>query len=473
MVSQEYGKVIRTYRGKGKLRRNNGDEFPCYIIIQQIETGLIYITCRFAPKVAQATSTIQFIMEFRMPEVELVYGKTKDGLSFKSKAKLHTIHTKAGLFSNKSSVLILLAQEVNVWKENNYYSGCYKFSVVNFEFMGNHATKRITQDGTKQVEHQYLDLELSTPWGLAIIDPVPDYKDVIQRIKAQKGISVTCKVTVKPLISMELEEVASKLDELCRLLSLARGTKINWVNAESIDSSGNPTYIILKQSVTWPFSSLPLIDPRNPQDTALFIEKVYPAYLKLRDSYNLNIAIEQYLDAKRATAYLETRALTAVSLLDFLQGQYAFQHGLNKISSKFSKDKLKKLRIHLEDYLVELLPDIDGSVLSEMVEKVPELNRRSYLNLLILWACDLKLDISKDELTKIKDTRNSLVHGAKFLSGDSTGKTREYFRIIRLIDQVFLKLLGYDGYFIDVNLDTLRFERHMLNHTGSIEQQNV
>lgn len=473
MTDREYGKVIRTYRGKGKLRRTNGDEFPCYITIQQIETGLIYITCRFAPKVAQATSTIQFIMNSSLQDVERVYGRTRDGMNFESRGELLIAHAKVELFSNKSSVITLLAQKVDFWSENKCHAGCYKFSVVNFEFIGNHPAKRIIQDGTKQVEHLYLDLELKTPWGLAIVDPVPDYDDVIRRIKAQKGISVTCEVIAKPSVSMELEGVAPKLDELCHLLSLARGTKITWINTEEYAEDGHAHRIILRNSVTWPFSSLALIDTRNPQDTPLFVEKVYPKYLELRDSYNLNIAIEQYLDAKRQAVYLETRALAAVSLLDFLQGRYASPRGLDKIVSNFGNEKKRKLRIHLKEYLKELFPCIDGSTLNEMAEKVSELNRRSYLNLLVPWARDLGLDMSQDELSKVKDTRNSLVHDAKFRSDDFKGKKREYFRIIRLIDQVFLKLLGYDGWFIDVNLNTMRFERRILSHDAFTEQLNI
>lgn len=473
MASKEYGKVIRTYRGKGKLKRTNGNELPCHITIQQIETGLIYITCKFAPKVAQDAATIQFIMDSSRQDVELIYGKTRNGMNFESRGKLFISHSKVTVFANKPATITLLTQEINLWKEKQYHARCYRFSVVNFEFTGNHSAKRIIQDGPKQVEHFYRNLELKTPWGIATVDPVPDYDDLIRRIKAQKGISVTCEVVAKPPVNMELGEVTSKTDELCRLLSLARGTKITWINAEECIEDEKAHRIILRNHVTWPFSSFPLIDPRNLQDTALFIEKVYPTYLKLRDSYNLDIAIEQYLDAKRETAYLETRALAAVSLLDFLQGQYASPRRLDKIVSNFCKEKRKQLRNHLKEYLVELLPCIDGSALNEMVEKVSELNRRSYLNLLILWVRDLELDMSQDELSRVKDTRNSLVHGAKFLSGDSTGKIREYFRVIRLIDQVFLKLLGYDGHFVDVNLDTLRFERRMFSHDDFTGQQNI
>lgn len=472
MSSKEYGKVIRTYRGKGKLKRTDGNELPCHTTIQQIETGLIYITCKFAPKVAQDAATIQFIMDSVRQDVELIYGKIRGGMDFESRGKLFIVHSEVTVFANRPATITLVAQETNLWKEKQCHASCYRFSVVNFEFTGNRPAKRIIQDGPKQIEHFYRSLELKTPWGTATLDPVPDYDDLIRRIKAQKGISVTCEVIAKPSVNMELGEVTLKLDELCHLLSLAGGTKITWINAEDCVEDGKAHTIILRSPVTWPFSSLPLIDPRNHRDTASFIEKVYPTYLMLRDNYNLDIAIEQYLDAKRETAYLETRALAAVSLLDFLQGRYASPRGLSKIV-KLSDKEQEQIRLCLKGVIESLRPNINDdkfkevlgeNTLQEMMEKTSELNRRSYLNVLKLWGHDLKLDIPEDELSEVKRTRNALVHNAKFRSTSSEGKIREYFRVVRLIDQVFLKLLDYDGCFMDINLNTLRFERRMPSH---------
>lgn len=413
MASKEYGKVIRTYRGKGKLRRTNGDEFPCYITIQQIETGLIYITCKFAPKVAQDAATIQFIMDSSRQDVELIYGKTRDGMDFETRGKLFIAHSKVTVFANRPATITLLTQEANLWKENKCHSKCYRFSVVNFEFTGNHPAKRIIQDGPKQVERFYRNLELKIPWGMVLIDPVPHYDDVIRRINAQKGVSVTCEVVAKPSASMEPAEVTSKLDELCLLLSLARGTKINWINAEVYTDGGHFHQVILKNSLTWPFSHLAMIDARNPEDTPLFIEKAYPAYLAFRNNYNLDVAIDLYLDAKRGTAYLETRALAAVALLDILGKLY------------------------------------QGSKNGTYLERMKKL------------VTSLKLQVAEPELKKVKNTRNSLVHDGRFKKSEPA--TKQYFRLISIVDQVFLKLLNYDGYFIHMNLLTLSFERKKLD----------
>lgn len=472
MADNECGNIIKAYHGEGKLRLIDGNEPPCCIVIQQMETGLILITCKLMLEATQITPVIKLLMGlYPSEDVGCIYGTTDEGLNFKSQGKLCIAGTiknpiSISMDGSRPTVVKMVAQEgVSFWKENQCHVKHYKFSVVNFEFKGNRPPKTVIQDG-KQVKRY--PLELNTPWGIAILNPIPDYDNVIHKVRAQKSISVTCELIAKPSEALELNEVINKINELCHLLSLARGTKVNWISAEEYTEDGQACRIIVKNAVTWPFLRFPLIDPDNPQDTNLFVEKVYPTYLKLHDSYNLDTAIELYLDAKRETAYLETRALRAVSLLDFLIGCYASQHNLDKIRSDF-KEKEKGLHGYLKEDIQRLFPDIKENELDEMLAKISELNRRSFLNLLKRLGRDLKLNIPKGELSKVKDIRNALVHEAEFQSTNDTDKKREYFRVIRLIDQLFLKLLGYDGYFIDINLDTLEFERRLFSCGGCID----
>jgi hypothetical protein len=79
-----------------------------------------------------------------------------------------------------------------------------------------------------------------------------------------------------------------------------------------------------------------------------------------------------------------------------------------------------------------------------------------------MWTHTLGLQIPDTELTAVKNTRNSLAHKVRFKSTDEQGKVCEYFRLINLIDQVLLKLLGYTGHYIHIDLKTLVSERREL-----------
>lgn len=458
---EEYGKSIRVYRGRGHLELTNGNKLPCHIVIQQVERGLIFVTCRLSPKVAQDSSVLRFLMSFSAQEIDNIYGRTRDGMSFTTQKELFLVRAQIEAFSGRPSILRLLAHEIELWPDNKDHATHYKFSVVNFEFVGNNIVGKAIKDDPKQVVQFRTNLLLQTHWGIAVVNRVPDYDSIIKRVKAQKGIAVTCEITAKPSVSMGLKELIPKIDEVCHLLSLSRGTKITWVNAEEYMGGGKTCGIILRNAVTWPFSSLPLIDPREPSDTPLFIEQVYPTYLKLRDVYNLDIAIEQCLDAKRETAYLETRALAAVALIDSLQQQYGSGHKLTEIVKEFGNHE-NGIRKCLESFIISAFPSVKEEQLGEMVGKIPELNRRSFLNLLRKWVDNLDLQILASELSAIRDTRHSLAHRMCFKSRDGLGKEREYFRLVNFINMVFLKLLGYQGYFIYVDLPTLAFERRKL-----------
>jgi hypothetical protein len=457
-LTTEYDKPVRKYRGKGVVKFSDNTRLSCQVHIVQVDNGSILIKCLFIPKNARA---LPFSKDL---QIESLNGHIDGGLRFKTQGRLFLSRVTTRATGYRT--ITLIGQEV-VFKAKTVVNSnsLFKFSLVNFEFLGNEPAVRHLKRGSQTVEEHYLSLKLVLPWGEVSIHPVSNSTQILNRIKAQKGIAVTSEALVSMLPRSNFPDTVAKLDELCRLLSLSRGTKINWVNAESFDSSGNLTPAVLKNSITWPFSSLTLIDYRNPHDTPTFIEKIYSAYLKHRDSYNLDIAIEQYLDAKRETAYLETRGLAAAALIDSLQQLYFSEKENGFIEIIKDKDFAQQkhiVRNGMKKLMKSTFPNIEAEELQEVLEKIPELNRRSFLNLLKKWTSDLGLEIPAPELSAIKDTRNSLAHKMRFKSNEQTEKKREYFRLMNLIDQVFLKLLDYKGYFIYVDLKTLAFERKEL-----------
>ena len=205
----------------------------------------------------------------------------------------------------------------------------------------------------------------------------------------------------------DLDTVIPMIDTLCKLLSLARGTKINWIYYDCCDSLGEKILSYLKNNIVWRYAGLALIDPRNPNETATFLEQAYPLYISLKDRYGLENGIEAYLDAKREGVYLETRALVASVLLEFLSDKYVNKDGEFK----------KNLETMLKG-LVILTSDVD--------------------------------------LVRLKNIRNSLAHTASFIGNISEEHIQDYNFLIGMLDRVFLKILNYNGTFLDI---TNKFNR--------------
>jgi hypothetical protein len=152
---------------------------------------------------------------------------------------------------------------------------------------------------------------------------------------------------------------------------------------------------------------MPLIDSQNRNETATFIKQIYPSYISLKDKYSLEKGIEVYLDAKREGTYLETRALVAAVLLDFLTRRYVTDP--------------KGFRNNLEATLK-----------------------------------GLEITASNDDLRRLNDIRNSLAHEASFIANISKAYWPEYTFLLGMLDKIFLKILNYNGTFLDI---TNKFNR--------------
>ncbi len=307
--------------------------------------------------------------------------------------------------------------------------------LTNFEFLGNEAHH---EPGSSW----YRVLKLNLPWSEVVVHPIKNDSEIIKSLKDKKAVGVTCLAIVRPNNLLGLEEFIPKLDDLCKMFSLAGGTKVNWITIREMTSSFEVNKIHLKSTVNRPFSKFRLIPANNPISMKTFIENSYEKYLRLKTEYNLDLAVEMFLETRNEIAYLESRALSIVVLLDMLQSQYAAKAKTDTIIE--DAGFLKKISIVLEDFLgtQSTIPD---ELKSEVMQKLPELNRKSYLNLMKLWLKSLNIQCDDHELRRIRNSRNSLAHSFKFTSTDSNEKIREYMRMASLLNKVLIRLLGYEG----------------------------
>jgi hypothetical protein len=341
------------------------------------------------------------------------------------------------------------------WQSNPVVTS-YECDLVNFEFFGNESVTctEAKPDGSTDTIH-YWALSLQLPWGSFIIHPMPDYEERLKEVKSSHGVEVTARGVVTFSKEEEQSQVQRRLDEICRIISFSRGTKVDWVNLRGLSKDELST-LSLRNCVTRPFSPWPLIHPNHPEDTRIFVESAYPNYTRLRDLYHLDIACEMYLDAKNETTYLESRALNAVALLDMLQSQYAETNDLTNIVSS-AKSFFDYLKPRLTEVL-NVYPQISQEDRAEILSKLPELNRRSYLSVMKKWLTSLDVPYADPELSKIRDSRHSLAHRLQFCSTDSREKTREYMRILGLLHRALLRLLHYSGNYIDFDLDATKIK---------------
>lgn len=431
-----YGKILASYRGSGQLHFARGAPLRCRFHVVQLSDGRIVVNCS-----GRGVGRGYRRFDERIKAVDRLDGQSAEGACV----------TISGLFFTGLSLrerrapsrdtwnLTCLADELHVAYAESGPPTSLKFGIVNFEYFAN--TWRLTATGGSRDI-----LSLSLPVGELSIQKIADYEAVLAATKAQRGIDVTCYATIPLGDSVSLQDAVEAVSDVCGLLSFARGTKINWLYYEQLDEEARKVSLAHQNRVTKPFSPTPLIDRREPDDTARFVEQCFQTYQQ-DTTFDLARLSQAYVDAK-GQGFLETRALVACALLDFLVGRYLNTTGAHTMLPKAVFRKLAaELTRTIEAFQPPVSEALNRARLTDICSGLGELNRPPLRVTLEEFCQSLSLNMPSQEIARVVGIRNSLVHRARFL--DDAENSAQYFQLLNFLDRILLKILGYDGYYID------------------------
>jgi len=321
-----------------------------------------------------------------------------------------------------------------------------KFGITNFEFEGN-----IGREQRAETSHRFDRgiLTVNLPLGEIRIERLPDYEVAVANLKAAQGIEPTCEMLVE-LSTHDVQWAKGFADDLCTILSLAKGTKIVWIYMDGYDGGGIKRLTLHKNAVTRPYSgaSASVVDPINPDDIKEFIEKGHERFTQLKEQYKLGHVVDAYLEAKRPHSYLESRGIAAIQAMELLAGQYAEKHNLVCVmdENEFT-DKLSGIGTAINEVFQKTFGEgYVGTLCGEHNEKLKSLNRRTLRQVLKQVLRHFELGVPGSRLHALMGTRNALVHRGAFNTND---RVKEYYRLISIMDRLLLKMLGYAGYILD------------------------
>ncbi|WP_420449772.1 hypothetical protein [Candidatus Palauibacter sp.] len=254
-------------------------------------------------------------------------------------------------------------------------------------------------------------------------------------------------------MKLDDETVRQVADDLCFLLSVARGTKVQWITEEKLDGSGQVLQRTHGARITKPFTPLAPIHPWLVPKLCDFLEQTYPRYVARREEYRLNKGtIDAVLDARVETDFLEMRAAKLAIALETFKS--------NVMSVRFpedqfviDRDQFSQAEAGVRDVLIK---ELRGSGVSkrhanEMSQKTLCLNRRSFGSLLRRLAKDLEVRVSHQELQRFIHCRNALVHRGRFTEDAQSAASRRrsnygnYAFMLDVMDRFLLRLLDYRG----------------------------
>lgn len=388
-ILSSYGECITQYEGKGELIDGNNNNYSCDFVIGQLSDGQIVLLCSLP-------ANFNFLMTYNL----------FSGISTKGKKMTGKISNRINFLPeiNPSSPGVMDAfrmHEVEIALENDDKITELHYGIVNFIF----ATTDFTTKNLPICLNKRINLH---------IQPLSDYTETAGIITTLKTIAPTCEAIVEITNKYDLDSLNQAITDFCYIISVGRGTKINWIYCDQYDCHKKLKKRIWYSHVTKPYTPLPTIDYRQcgAQETRIFIEGAYIPFLQHKDDLALcKGTIDSYLDAKSENDYLEMRGVKLSVCLEILKNHFkrAFNTG-------------KK------------------NTFLELIEKI---------------CAKLKMNCPLEEIKRVKDIRNALIHEGTFFCKTKKGKNsllspvQEFLFLLHFTDRLFLRLFEYSGTYID------------------------
>ena len=403
---KEYGNCVGVYQGKGTLTLTNGKKHNCCFEVGQLSNGQVILLCDF---LSPFPHSIQIF-------AERFDGETSEGYQLSTEKRFNEVNylPEIPVESNSGFWSAFHLTEMSILMTNSRPERL-KFGVTNLEFLG---TERIICSDNSYQHILPLKLQCEKSSATISIRPLNNYDQIIKRVKTLKLVDVTCNIIVDVPANGEIGQVTEMIDNLCFILSVARGTKIQWVYCDQYNGIGNLVSRIHSSRITKPYCPLQIIHPiaGGGKETKTCIEQTYPVYVDKRKSYDLDKGtIDAYLDAKAEADFLEMRGV--------------------------------KFAVAME-------------ILKTVFRKVTKIKGGSFKSIIESLCKFINLQIGPPEINLFVECRNSLIHEGKFYCETATPRKRnrckplntkpeEYLFLVNFLDKVFLKLLGYSGPYID------------------------
>lgn len=454
-----YGEPLAAYQGTGQLRSSSGSTINCEFEAGQLRTGMVILLCKF--------SNVQ-----HLENINSFQGQTFDNYRVSSTDFIIDVPWSEHMEMIKhpgiktSAVFIPKAMTVELLQTEKKPLSL-RFGLTNLKFM---AIDKIDNFPRRVLSLQFTD---GTNSYKVILEPVSDYKERIEKVSKLKSIDVTCEAVLNLYSGQKIEDLTEVVDNLCYVLSVARGTKINWMYRGMYSSDNVMLYRLYDRRITKPYTGLSIIDSNNPHDTKVFVERVYPIYVKKKDAYYLHRGtIDAYLDAKQEADFLEMRGLKMAVAMEIITKHLGRTIRIDE--NILDEGEFGRLENAVKDLIKKEI--LQGSEMRNkrclVYSKIRELKRRPFRNLIeeIISPEGIDLPLSGEELKLLVKCRNALVHHGDFYCNVANNDDRkkcppkptpadEYFFVTNVLDRMILKMLGYQGAYIDCSHN---FSRRML-----------
>lgn len=434
----EYGKLLRIYKGSGVLHLNDGSELGCHFELAQVSDGRLYALCQIAE------ADVHKGMD---EEAVTLSGEVDDGrmLTFED---LMVVRNEFKYSQGTASRHVTVrGKQVSV-SDRALPQGpvCFRFALTNLTFLGTESYTIMRPNGGT---FNGLQMSLTLDGFEVTIRPANGYEDIIRGLKATRGVDVTCEAIVTTDSVEKRDTVVRAVEDLCLLLTLARGCRVEWLYFDAATPDDKVFKSYHRSAITKAFGTLRLIATDPAQDTLDFINKAYPNLRAQKRLWELRKAVDAYTDAKVEGDYLELRGLKMAVAMEHLKGRYLSQcgkvHILEPKTFDGAVDSLVKL---IRWALPAVFPEVEARQIEMMANHARGFNWYPFGRALAELCSHLGLKANSNERRRFKEIRDELVHRVAFHQNLGSA-WEQYTFMMTFVGKVLLAILSCDGYYYD------------------------
>jgi hypothetical protein len=454
-IAQEYSPFISDYAGRGHFVYTDGhDSGDVAFWSGQCPDGRIVLACQdIIVDLDTDPSTLSFV------------GTMDTGLSFNTNGRLvMTRWTQQG----EDRETLLLCTQIDV----GTYSPLRKrlhiwYGLTNFEFWGTDGYAITPGSAVLAIP---LNLHGPDSAYSARLVRRSDYRTQETLLQAGHGIVPTTELELVLESSDQPDNTDSVATDMCQILSIAKGTRIQWIYRRIVNESGAVLSTRHVRRVTSDYSASAIIgsEPRDGATMKQFIETAFPAFISKRDSYGLDKGvINSYIDAKSNHDFIESRELKLAVVMEMLAHANLRASSRLRYETIMSQDDFQNCLPNLKRYIMNCLiaENIGQKTTKRIGGRAKELNSAPFADILDQLFRGIGLSVMRGDAKLFASCRNSLAHSGQSLSTNrppdmvcpfapgSAGYMQEYFFMQSLADRAFLRLLDYDGPYLDCRID--------------------
>ena len=419
-----YGVVFAEYQGIGALRWKSGAQSSCTFQAFQLRDGDVRVLCQ----------TTDMLLPVDTPEA--LAGKTSDGQSLVARGLFETNY----LPRSPDNYHAYRAKVLDVTRDPSRAPSIWRFALTNLTL----------PPGDLSAPHPAVQK--------ARISRASEYEERVRRLMTVHGVDITAYLEVQAADGDVCIDAAT---DLCHLLSLACGTKVQWVSRVGYSTDGSDVHHHHSSRVTKHYCALPAIDPREPRDIEAFLETAIPQYLTAKDQWDLATGLlDAYLDAKAEADYLELRGVKVAVAMEMLK--QAFIAATGQAEYAVPKAEFEAIKADLQEAVRRVLHERGWSrpQRDTVYKNLPALNRLPFHEHVTALCRNLDLNLPEGDVKLFVRCRDSLVHRGRFYTETAdeeqrhsvephSTESKEYFWLVHMLDRLFLRIVGYRGPYID------------------------